>query len=182
MLWILLFFGAIGTIFMLCMLMSAIWREDLYDVKDASIKMAIFLVVGLIGVFGIKWIYHQGDCEVSEINSFELISIVDNSQVSGELYYIQATTNPKEVYSFYYKVEQSGFKLGTIEANVTTIYEKEDCSPKVVEYTNHRKNKINKALRIFLVFSGSYGESSQKTYEVFIPEGTILKSFNLDSQ
>lgn len=84
------------------------------------------------------------------------------------------------VYSFYYKVSNGGIKRGKVNAEYTTIYEKDDCTPHVVEYTTYTKNKMNEVLRAVLVFG--YEGSSQKTYEIYTPTGTILRTFSLDAQ
>ncbi len=64
------------------------------------------------------------------------------------------------------------------EKEKVTIYEKDDCTPHVEEYTTYTKNKMNRILRMILAFG--YGESSKKSYEIYIPTGTIFS--NLVSQ
>ena len=85
-----------------------------------------------------------------------------------------------EVYSFYYEVDNGGIKRGKVNADDTIIYEKENCTPHVVEYTTYTKNKMNNTLRVILAFG--YGKSSHKTYEIYTTPGTVLRTFALDTQ
>lgn len=186
MLWILLLVGGFGAIVMLLFAlleMSSSFR-NWYDVRGYAIKMVILIVVGLVGLFGLAGIGSLSYDEISQTDNWELASITDNSQISGKgsggLFYVCVSIDTEEIYSFYYQVNDGGFKRGKVDADTATIYEKDDCTPHVVEYTTYTKNKMNSILRIVLAFG--YGESSQKTYEIYTPTGTILRTFNLDSQ
>ena len=185
MLWILLVAGVVAILFVAIEIFGTlVGISDWSDVLAIGKKAIIYIVLGVVGYLGLYGIGCLCYDEVSETNNWELVSITDSSQISGKgssgLFYVYVSIDTEEVYTFYYQVDDGGFKRGKVDADVTTIYEKDDCSPHVVEYTTYTKNKMNSILRIFLAFG--YGESSQKTYKIYTPTGTILRTFELDSQ
>lgn len=185
MLWILLLVGGIGAFIMFVLIVAEFFLSSIewHDIREFAIKMVIFIGIGAVGFFGLAGIDALSYEEVSKTADWELQSLSDNSQISGKgagtLFYVYVSIDTNEVYSFYYKQDDGGFKRGKVEADKTTIYEI-NCTPHVVEYTTYTKNKMNNFLRAILAFG--YGESNQQTYEIYTPKGTILKTFNLDSQ
>ncbi len=186
MLWILFLVGVLGAVIFFFMFVGEIFSSyrDWGDIRSYGIKMVICIVLGIVGFLGICGIDCLSYDEVLQTGNWELVSITDDSQISGKgsggLFYVRVSIDTDEVYSFYYQVNDDGFKKGKVDADKTTIYEKADCVPHVVEYTTYTKNKMNSILRIILAFG--YGESSQKTYEIYTPTGTILRTFDLDLQ
>ena len=186
MLWILLVVGAIGTMIFFFMSVVEIFSSftDWRDVRSWGKKMVICIALGAVGILGLFGIDCLSYTEVSQTGNWDLVSITDNSQISGKgsggLFYVRVSVDTDEIYSFYYQVNDDGFRRGKVDADTTIIYEKDDCTPHIVQYTTYTKNKMNNILRAILAFG--YGESSQETYEIYTPKGTILRTFNLDSQ
>ncbi len=184
MLWILLVGGALGTFLTLieCIYSIEEWVWDRFWILLK--KLIICIAVGIVGFLGLWGIDKFTYDEVVQTNNWELVSIADDSQISGNgsggLFYLQVYIDTNEVYSYYYKVNDKGIKRGKVYADVTTIYKNDDCIPHIVEYTTYTKNKMNRILRIILGFG--WGESSNENYEIYIPTGTIFRTFNLDSQ
>lgn len=184
MLWILLIIGCVIAAVMCFFIIMDIISGDWSDIGSCAKQMVASIGIALIGFVGIVAIHAlsykeeavQTDCK-------ELVSLADTSEISGNvsggLYYVNVSIDSDEVYSFYYKAN-NGVKKGKVDAETATIYEKDNCTPQVIEYTTHTKNKMNKVLRNILAFG--YGESIQKTYDIYTPKGTILKRFNLDAQ
>ncbi|MDO5557329.1 MAG: hypothetical protein Q4G05_03705 [Clostridia bacterium] len=121
--------------------------------------------------------------EVLQTDEKELVSIADNSQVSGKasgtIFYIQASMDTEEVYSFYYRITGGGFKKGKIEAKKAVIYEENNCKPRVVEITTYTKSKMGSVLDEILLFGT---EIEEKSYKIYIPKGSICRDFSLDAQ
>lgn len=184
MLWILLVVGGIGALIMFMWTIIAMFDLDWHEARGAAIRLGIFLVIGAVGLFGLAGIGSMSYDEVSQTGDWNLQSLSDSSQISGKgsgsLFYVYVSIDTNEVYSFYYQVNDDGFKRGKVDADRVTIYERDDCTPHVVEYTTYTKNKMNSVLRTILAFG--YGEDSEKNYEIYTPKGTILRTFNLDSQ
>lgn len=183
MLWILLVVGILGAIITFFFAIVAMFT-DWSDALSYAIDTIIFFSIGSLGFFGLSGINSLSYDETVKTSDWQLVSITDNNQIfgksSGGLFYIRISIDTDEVYSFYYKVDNGGFKRGTVNAENSTIFEKDDCTPHIVEYTTYTKNKMNVVLRTILAFG--YGTSSQKSYEIYTPTGTILRTFSLDSQ
>lgn len=186
MLWILLVVGIFGAIIMFVLAIFEMFSSfrDWYEVRSYAIKTGIFIVIGLVGFFGLTGICCLSYDETVQTGNWELVAITDDSQISGKgsggLFYVHISIDTDEIYSFYYKVDNGGFKRGTVNAESSIIFEKDNCTPHVVEYTTYTKNKMNVVLRAILAFG--YGTSDQKSYEIYTPTGTILRTFSLDSQ
>lgn len=184
MLWILLVVGLCASVICLIGVVTFLFMVEIDDVIDWLIRLAISVVVGLIGLFGLAGIGAFTEDEVSQTGNWELVSITDNSQISGEahgsIFYVRASLDTDEVYTFYYALEDGGIKKGKVDVKTATLYEKDDCTPHVVEYTTYTKNKMPDVLRAILAFG--YGEKTEKAYEIYAPTGTVLRAFNLDMQ
>jgi hypothetical protein len=185
MLWILLLVGGLGTIIMLAFFIIARFSSNRvwYDLRSYLKKMVILIVVGLVGLLGFAVINGLSYDEISQTGNWNLVPIKYNSdEYSDGLFYVYVSGNANEIYSFYYQANDDGdwIKRGEVEIDTATIYENDDCIPHVAEYITYTKNKMNSSLRNILAFG--YGESIQKTYEIYIPTGTILRTFDLDSQ
>ncbi len=185
MLWILFVVGGLWTCIMLLFTIAEMFSSlrDWHDVRSYAVKMLIFIGIALVGLFGLAGIDCLSYEEVSETGNWELTAITDDVRISGKgsrgRFYVRMSIDTDEIYSFYYKVDDDGFKRGTVKADNTVIYEKDDCTPHVVEYTTYTKNKMNRILRGILAFG--YGESEQKSYNIYTPKGTILRTYTLDN-
>lgn len=186
MLWILVVFGGFGTLYMLIGIMVELFSDfgNWKWIGRYAVKFLIFLVIGAVGLLGLAGIYSLTYEQTAQTGEWELVSLADSSQISGEgsgvFFYVYVSIDTNEVYSFYYKTIDNGLKKGKVDADATIIYENDDCTPHVVEYTTYTKSKMNKVLRWILACG--FGESTQQTYEIYVPEGTILTTFELDSQ
>ncbi len=184
MLWFLIvvgFGGVIGTLSIICHNFKYEQENHMRNTLISLIFCVIFLIIAIIAILGIVSINSMTYEEVLQTDNLELVSLADNSQISGKgsLFYISIDTN--EVYSFYYKVDDTSFKSGKVKSDITTIYEMDDCIPHIEEYTTYLRNKLDDKMMLFLLISRSsiYQETS---YKIYVPKGTILRTFNLDSQ
>lgn len=195
MLWIFVVVGGgvatIMAIFTIGEIVGATKYTDWSKIDRHFVRFFIFAVIELVGCFGLIGIGTLSYEEVVQTNDWKLVSLTDNSEISGSgssgLFYVHVSIDTDEVYSFYYKVNNGGVKRGKVDADYTTIYEKDDCTPHIVEHTTYTKNKMNKILMSILTF-GYYSnpiqpiQTSQKTYEIYTPTGTILRTFSQDAQ
>jgi hypothetical protein len=154
-----------------------------YDLRSYLTKLVILIVVGLVGLFGLAGIDSLSYDETLQTGNWELIPVrYDSDKESGGLSYAYVSDDTNENYSFYYQTsdDDNVIKKGKVETDAATIYEEDNCTPHVVEYTIYTKNTMNRTLRMILAFG--YGESTQKTYEIYTPIGTIFRISDLDSQ
>lgn len=183
MLWIIMIFcfifAIVCFIFMIADLFFADWRGTL----TSFIGTCILSAIGFICLFALAKIAAWSYQETEQTASYELVSLQDNSQISGygsgNLFYVYASIDTEEVYTYYYKFND-GFKKGKINSDNVIIYEKDNCNPLILEYTTYTKGKMNGILRAILAFG--YPNTSEKHYEIYVPKGTILQTFNLDAQ
>ncbi len=181
MLWALTLVGIMGVIVTLSIAYSDYKDGEENVIRNSLIYIAIFFLTAIIGIFKIVDINSMTYEETLQTDNLELVSLADNSQVfgKGSLFYISIGTD--EVYSFYYKVDDNSFKSGKVEADITTVHELDDCTPHIEEYTTYIRNKMDDSMMNFLLFSDA-SIPQEKTYEIYVPKGTILRTFNLDSQ
>ena len=184
MLWVMIiggFLGAIWTAIWNFMEMFDYWYGFCFD-WNLLIVPGLFALLGIIGFLCLAEVYSL-DYEESELSEeYNLVSLQDSSQLkggaSGGLFYVCASLGAEEVYTYYYELENGGYKRGKISAEDTVIFEKDDCVPKILEYTVYTRNKLGSILKTILTFSNPTSER----YEIFVPKETVLKTFNLDSK
>ncbi len=183
MLWIIMFVCAFGTLFNIVSIIGEIIDAEWRDALKAFIRVCVFSAICFISLFALAAIAVWSYQETEQTASYELVSLQDNSQISGHssgnLFYVYASIDTEEVYSYYYKFND-GFKKGKITSENVIIYEKDNCNPLIIEYTTYTKGYMNGFLRAILSFG--YPNTSEKHYEIYVPKGTILQIFNLDLQ
>ncbi len=176
------FFGGISSlIFLLVELFSSYIRWS--NVRRYTKITIIFVVMFFVSLFGLGAIGAQSYQETAKTAEYELVSLQDNSQISGYagggLFYVYASMDTNEVYMYYYK-SGDGYKKGKITSENVIIYEQESCTPSIVEYTTYTKVKMNGILEAILSFNGFRDE--EKSYEFYVPKGTVVQTFSLDLQ
>lgn len=109
-----------------------------------------------------------------EINTYEynIVTLQDNSHVSGGLFLGTGSINGSMKYVFYYELPNGGFKMNQISYENTTIIYSND--KKVIIYKEEPTNSFLNWFAIDLEFNTSY--------EIYVPKGTISNDFKLDAQ
>ena len=160
--------------------------------RHRKIIVVICVIIQFICFFAGKWIYSNYYTESIEVNRFELLLLNDTSEMSVDYisrglrgpYYIHIDNN--DMYSYYYKTDDCGIKKGKCLSDIATIYEVENSKPAIVKYSIIHKNKLmNDGLANFLVwpsFFKYYNKWETERYEIYVTEGSILKTYNLDAQ
>lgn len=155
------------------------WKYVLHNV----IRIIIGVLVFFVSIFCLGAIGAQSYQETEKTAKYELVSLQDNSQISGSarggLFYVYASMDTDEVYMYYYK-SGDGYRKGKITSENVIIYEQENCTPTIVEYTTYTKVKMNGILEGILSFCSFRGE--EKNYEFYVPKGTVVQTFSLDLQ
>ena len=155
------------------------------DLKEFKMRATCFLFFFLITAIGIYVCYKAESTryeETSQTDYKELVSLTDNSEVSGEythrLFYVYASIDTNEVYTFYYKLDDGGYKRDKVDSNITTIYEVDGVIPHIEEYTFKTKHNLNPIIEALL----TYGNSEETYYKIYVPKGSVVGSYNLDSK
>ncbi len=183
MLWF-IFWGSFG--YGLYSLVSAIGEMIDRDWKNArryGIKIIICVILFFVSAFCIGGIVVHSYQETEKTAEYELVSLQDNSQISGSggggLFYVYASMDTDEVYMYYYK-SGDGYRKGKISSENVIIYERENCTPTIVENTTYTKANMNGILEGILSFFTFRDE--EKSYEFYVPKGTVVRTFSLDLQ
>lgn len=156
---------------------------DGWELSLSALIVTIIAVVITIGCFcGLNKIYDMRYQETKQTGEWTLVSLQDNSQLSGQLYgrtfYVRASIDTIERYTFYYKLENGGYKNGKVDAEHTTIFEQDSCTPHIVQHTVTFQNKMPKWLHNTLAFG--FGNEQYDTFELYIPKGSLVQDFTLD--
>ena len=160
-------------------------RRRYKSLDEFKMRATWFVVLLLITVIGIYACFKAESTkyeETSQTDYKELVSLADNSEVSGEfthrLFYVYVSIDTNEVYTFYYKLDDGGYKRGKVDSTITTIYEVDGVIPHIEEYTFQKKYDLNPILEALL----TSGSSEEIYYKIYVPKGTVAKSYNLDLQ
>ena len=173
----LLYVGFVALI--ACIFAFAESEDELNGKAAVGIAISTLLLL-VISAFGIGIICTDMDTYEAVGNTQEIVSLQDNSQVSGRgrRFYVSIDTN--NIYTYYYQLENGGYKQGQVSADKTVIYEEENCEkPVVQEYVTYKRHTT---LTSILLFSGEQDKQVDSRYEIHVPTGTILQEFNLDAE
>lgn len=155
-----------------------------WDEECVESYIAIFIAVVAFIITGIIYIGHMektNDPDVST-TSCDILCAKDGSIVtgsfSGSIIYVHGSSSEKSVYKYYYQQEDGGIKLGSISADDTTIYILEDGKQPHIEtvvttwyYLNYNNNPATRCM-----------ESSDISYKLYVPEGSITNVYEFDAE
>lgn len=134
-----------------------------------GVTLLALLILHVIGEAQVK--NHPEITQVQSEHYLYIYSIEDNSNISGSFVLGSGSVNEKPVYTFYYKTKH-GYKIGTVSADISYIKEiKGIKTPEIIDECD-------------VPIDGSFwkGFKFNDRYIIMVPEGTIIKRFNLDSK
>lgn len=115
----------------------------------------------------------------------EILSLDDTDNTSGSFFLGSGDFGNKQVFTFYYKTSDGGYKRDYESASKTTIYEDENTSP-YIQYNMYRKISWDSKWRFWLLFYTIDNKNSKFDYleniEIHVPENTIIKEISLDNK
>ena len=146
----------------------------------------IGIVVTVIAfiVIGIMYLNNLEECEVPDVSTkiSTVICAKDNSSIagsiSGSILYVHGSVSEESVYKYYYQLEDGGIKQGTIPADSTTIYfveTGEEAFLETVITTEYWINNNNSPATRCL-------ETSETTYKLYVPEGSVINAYEFDAE
>jgi len=150
----------------------------------SSLLWFVILSVGaVIIVRTIFYLLEHDTYTELEVERQKLISVKSDQEISGKgsgslLYYALSIEN-LNTYSFYYELSDGGVQKESIDAKYTVIYEKDGCEPRVEKHKDmkHFYHPIFMGVCTFKVYDSS---DYSYHYEMYVPEGTILRKFRLN--
>lgn len=155
------------------------WKKSKTELKLFFISIIVFLVSIVLN----SMLCTKLKTEKLQTARYELVSLQDNSQISGQgrggLFYLYVSMDTNDIYSYYYKVGD-GYQKGKIVSENAIIYEQDNCTPCIIEYSTITKLDMNPLLSGILTF-GLFNEETI-SYDIFVPTGTIVQTFSLDAE
>lgn len=157
-------------------------KKELEDCVPFRISIVITVIAFI--VTGIMYNNNLKKCEVPDVSitSSTVICAKDNSSItgsiSGSVLYVYGSVSEESVYKYYYQLEDGGIKQGTIPADSTTIYfvkaGEEAYLETIVTTEYYMNNNHSPATR--------YGETSETTYKLYVPEGSVTNVYEFDAE
>lgn len=160
--------------------------SDKYVVDFYALIFMIGFVATIIAyiIAGVKWSNNVIFSDVPEVTttSQEIMCAKDSFSVSGSVqggvFYISGSISEKPIYRYYYQVDNGGIKLGSIDANSTTIYlisDEEvphlDTIVSVYYKTNYNKEPAVKE-----------EAKTEIRYELYVPKGAVISIYEFDAE
>lgn len=167
----------LGGIFVLILGLALIHNEK--NIKYFCIAIALFEVVLVVLL-----VAGCTNATYEETLRAELVSTKADTRIEGKTAFLFTEIGEEDVYIFYYKTDDGGFKKGLINSKNVTVFETNAVKPNVVRYersfagyTILELETMNKRPSEF-VYDSSDG--SDVRYEIYVPEGTIVQEFKLE--
>jgi hypothetical protein len=145
-----------------------------------NVGIFIFLLVGVMFFFHMGGLFvssmPSGTAEFSVVTNTSIHSLHDKAMLRGSFFLGTGTLSDK-MYFTYYEGETS-FKLKRVPADTTTIFMDEDDHPYIKTITPMKRT----------VYSDGRATPSSRdywretTYEFHVPNGTIVKEYNLNGE
>ena len=139
--------------------------SDALFIKIARILVPLIIIAA--GIFG-TWAECTATYEKQETLYAEIVSIKDNSEIEGNFILGTGGISEKQYYYFYKKLGE-GYKIDKLECSDCIIFEE-----------NIQSGYINKIETMPTKYKSIIMFGKQTEYHIYIPEGSIIKQFNLD--
>lgn len=180
MLWISLVVSLISFIFNLFVYVSNLYGYCMfkfsrhgggYEIgfKRYGYNAMIALVVAVISFILLSIILDRVKEEIEE-TVIELVAIQEKSDIKGEGSLFCISIHTDDVYTYYYKLGNGGYKKGKVVAKNTTIFEEDTNTPRMVVYKTTRMNTT--WIENFLTFK--FFKEEKEEYEIHVPKGTVV--------
>jgi len=130
------------------------------------------IIVGFIlcALFPTNNVTHPG-------KTTEIVCLQDNSSIGGDFFLGCGNIGGAMMYTYYYKVDATSFKMNQLNYSEVTIkYCDSTSAPKVVEIIEEEKKNDTWNKYFALDVPEVIG------YIIYVPEGTIKQNYSLDAQ
>lgn len=146
---------------------------DRWDSGQSFLSTLICLTFGLIAflTFGVMATNIAGSGEMQKIREEQIVSIKDNTGTSGSFFLGFGTIDGSMKYSAYVDMGNGQYSLKSWDTETTIISETDIGKPRVE--TSRASGYVN---WLYYTFRGEIKNV------IYIPEGTIVREFNLDGE
>ncbi len=155
------------TIVVLVYLIIQLRDHDIISVLLLLLAGGVLSAVSFIVPFLIA-----GDFVEREIyKETRLVSLQDSIDVKGQFFLFGGSIEGEPYYYFYKELSSGGYQLDKIEAYRVIIFEEDRDNALMVQYRN-----------IYEKTSWSFRVAEYSKYEIYIPRGTLIRNFRLDTE
>lgn len=149
-----------------------------------SFMVGIFCTSIAFVVTSIMYNNNFRKCETPDISITRntIVCAKDNSSVTGNVFgnilYVHGSISEQSMYKYYYLIEDGGIKQGSIPANSTTIYfvkPGEKAYLETIVTTEYWLNNNNTP-------ATRCRESSNITYKLYVPEGSVTDVYEFNAE
>ena len=163
----------VGVPVLILLAMSFGWGK----IKDKKDDFDPFVIIPLVGI-SIVSVFIFGELggtlpskEGLVQNIYELVALADTSQMSGKVFLGTGSIDETQYYIYYYR-ESGSIRQGKVPVESTEIF----------EWSETDKGKLEE---VPLKFKSNWEylitfPSFDTQYRIYVPEGSITNSFNLD--
>jgi hypothetical protein len=151
-------------------------RDRSEDAGNAITLASIIIIAGVFVLYIVSRSFIPMDKIECSTREYEIASLQDNSTIHGSFILGSGTIESVPTYFFYYKVYGGGYKLGKVQYYDMTIIEDDSFTPGVYKaWFQH--TPCNKKLNRWVI-----RKQSKYYYYIYVPSGTIIKNFHLDTK
>ena len=147
-----------------------------FDAKKVSIGASIGAVVGVF--FGVILAMILGlvinQTSYVEVSRSPLVALSNETSVEGRFFLAGGTIGSDMHYMYYYETGDGGISYGEVSASTVTVYEENRNDAVIVRFV-----RIGETTP-FTFDASSGGGPRLSRYEVYVPEGTVLRSVWLE--
>lgn len=166
-------------LFAICIIVKSFFFDDAEDSVNCIYACIIVVIVSYI-IGGICYWHNIQECETPDISveKVELVNAKDNLSVKGSFSIFGGEVHGEFVYAYYTKNEKGNFVLNMIPAENTEIsYLSEGEQPylEITTKTYYQLNTNNTP-------ATKCQEYEEKSYVLYVPEGSIQEIFEFDAQ
>lgn len=115
------------------------------------------------------------------VESTPIISLNDNDKLSGAFVLGSGAVKETTYYVYNYKLQDGGIKRDKIEAKFATIYETDD-SPHIDVIGTKVKESEKQSLLYNIFHIQALEDFNFSKYNFYIPKGSVITDFEIDSE
>lgn len=184
---------AIPKILLFLTVLSGIAFHDEFGYLYTDLQQGLFYigtVATILGyiIAGVMWLnnwannFEYLDTPEVTTTSQEIMCARDsfavNGNTNGGIFYVSGSVSEKPVYRYYYQLDDGGIKLGTVDANSTTIYFiGDDETPRLgTVVSTYYKINHNKEPAV------KEETRTETRYELYVPEGSVISIYEFDAE
>lgn len=135
---------------------------------------AILIVLGVLVLAYLGIMANKNNYEIVEKDTKELVTLQDNISVDGEFFIGTGNVDSQNYYYYMYSSGYGGLKQDKVPTKNSTVFyiENETDKPLIVEFEKDYKGFLSGIMNSL--------DSERKSYEIYIPKGSVLDDISIN--